>query len=306
MKNFKSIAIVSALALAVTGCASTKSMDKHTVAPMDTDTKISMQYQNKDVKFPEIKKAKFSTQNYKGSWPNWDNVAQVEHGMAKDQLYDLLGRPHFSEGLWGVKEWNYVFNYRDAEQAHKVCQFQVKFDKKMNVDAFFWSDLSCEKQMQPKATPVQQTIVQNIIQQSAPPVEIKEQTKLVESLVLGTDALFAFDKFGVSDIKGEGKAKLDDLARKIQSYEKDGKVMAFIIGHTDRLGDESYNMNLSKKRADTIAGYLLSKGVKPVSLSSLGAGELMPVKECASGTREQLIDCLQPNRRVEVQLYSYQ
>lgn len=29
----------------------------------------------------------------------------VERGMNKDQLYNLLGRPHFSEGLYGVREW---------------------------------------------------------------------------------------------------------------------------------------------------------------------------------------------------------
>lgn len=44
-----------------------------------------------------------------GSWPNWDNVRMVERGMNKDQIYYLLGRPHFSEGLYGVREWDYAF-----------------------------------------------------------------------------------------------------------------------------------------------------------------------------------------------------
>lgn len=63
-------------------------------------------------------------------------------------------------------------------------------------------------------------------------------------------------------------------------------------------------MNLSKNRADSIAAYLLSNGIKPASLHTLGAGEYMPVKDCSiSGTKQQQIVCLQPNRRVEVQIY---
>ena len=33
-----------------------------------------------------------------GTWPNWDNVRQIEAGMNKDQIYELIGRPHFQEG----------------------------------------------------------------------------------------------------------------------------------------------------------------------------------------------------------------
>ncbi|VEI45321.1 lipoprotein [Actinobacillus equuli] len=34
--------------------------------------------------------------------------------MNKDQLYNLIGRPHFEEGLYGVREWDYAFNYRET------------------------------------------------------------------------------------------------------------------------------------------------------------------------------------------------
>lgn len=306
MKTFKLLAAVAAVSLAMTGCATTKSVvsDEVTTLPSYETGEVSEivagAMASGEVNFPEIDKSRFSTNNYKGSWPNWDNVAQVEHGMSKDQLYNLLGRPHFGEGLFNVKKWDYVFNYRDAGE-HKVCQMQIHFDKDMLVKGFYWKGQDCEKQASPKNTPVQQTIVNNIIQQMPAP----EVATLKETFELSADALFAFDKFGVNDIKAGGREKLDRLAAAIKAYENEGRVGAFVVGHTDRLGDDSYNFDLSKKRADTIVGYLLSRGVKPVSLSAFGAGEMMPVKECASGTRQQLIDCLQPNRRVEVQIYSY-
>ena len=44
-------------------------------------------------------------------------------GMNKDQLYNLIGRPHFSEGLYGVEEWDYAFNYRE-NGVHKNLSIQ--------------------------------------------------------------------------------------------------------------------------------------------------------------------------------------
>lgn len=93
--------------------------------------------------FPEIEDAGV---NYSGSqwgiWPNWDNVRKIEAGMNKDQLYYLIGRPHYSEGLIAVREWDYVFNYRQNGE-HKHCQFKVLFDTEMNAQSFFWKPLGC-------------------------------------------------------------------------------------------------------------------------------------------------------------------
>ncbi|MGR6981957.1 OmpA family protein [Testudinibacter sp. P27/CKL/0425] len=96
--------------------------------------------------FPEINDAGV---NYSGSqygiWPNWDNVRQIEAGMNKDQLYYLIGRPHNSEGLFAVREWDYVFNYRQNGE-HKICQFKVLFDTDMNAQSFFWKPAGCNNQ----------------------------------------------------------------------------------------------------------------------------------------------------------------
>lgn len=299
MKIFKTLALASVVAATMVGCASTSN-----TAPADvTNGKVffgsaeAVADSAHNVKFPAVDKADFSQNNYKGAWPNWSNIAQLEHGMSKDQLYDLIGRPHYKEGLFGVKEWNYVFNYRDADNNHQVCQMQVQFDKNMTVQAYYWQGADCEKQAAGPKTITQQTIVNNIIQQAPQGAELKE------TFELSADALFRFDKSSTADMLPAGRAKLDELADKLKAYGN-APISAIVIGHTDRFGDEEYNINLSKKRADTVVAYLLSKGVQPTVLSSIGAGELMPVKFCANGPKPQVVDCLQPNRRVEVKIYS--
>lgn len=289
MKNFNKVTLglmAAASLVVVTGCATT------------TGVSISSGDGEHQVNFPAIEKAVFSSNNYKGSWPNWSNVAQVEYGMSKDQLYDLLGYPHYREGLYGVKEWNYIFNFRDNQGEHQQCQYQIHFDKNMTTQALYWSSPNCEEQVKNAAKPAQH-IVNNIIQQMpAAPAAPKE------TISLSADALFAFDKFSLNDMNAKGRAELGSLVSKLKAYQAAGDVKIYIVGHTDRLGDESYNLNLSKNRADTVAAYLLSQGIKPASLNSLGAGEYMPVKDCSlNGTKQQQIECLTPNRRVEVQVY---
>ncbi|ANB91031.1 hypothetical protein MOVS_02430 [Moraxella ovis] len=283
MKSLNKIALAvgSFALLTLTGCATIGNQSPAT---------------EKEVTFPAIEKAVFSSNNYKGSWPNWSNVAQVEHGMTKDQLYALLSYPHYREGLYGAREWNYIFNYRTAENEHRQCQYQIHFDKNMTTQAMYWSSPECEKQVKNITKPTQQ-VINNIIQQMP-------EAKPVETLALSADALFAFDKFSLSDVNPQGRQELANLVQRLKHYEQTGKISVYIVGHTDRFGGEAYNMNLSKKRADSIAAYLLSSGIKPANLHTLGAGEHMPVKECSiSGTKQQQIDCLQPNRRVEVQIY---
>lgn len=306
MKNFKILAAVAAITAAMTGCTTIKQAaepinDQLSTLPAFEQKLDEIATDNGLVSFPAVEKAKFSTNNYKGSWVNWSNVAQIEHQMSKDQVRHLIGSPHYREGLFGVREWNYVFNYRDDQNEHQVCQFQIHFDDDMLVHAFYWSDEACEKYAAAKSAPATQTIINNITQQ----MPAANEAKLTESFVLSADALFAFDKFTINDMRVDGRVKLDSIAKQIKAAEGKGKITAFIIGHTDQLGDDAYNFDLSKKRADTVAAYLLSKGVKPTSLSTMGAGEYMPVKQCHSGTKAQLIDCLQPNRRVEVQIYQY-
>ena len=92
-------------------------------------SKVSKEGTTDNPVWPDAAKTTFrhdGTQH--GSWPNWDNVRQIEAGMNKDQIYELIGRPHFQEGLYGVREWDYLFNYRENGE-HKTCQFKIQIGR---------------------------------------------------------------------------------------------------------------------------------------------------------------------------------
>ena len=120
---------------------------------------------------------------------------------------------------------------------------------------------------------------------------------------LSADALFAFDRSGTSDMLPKGKAELDALARALRS--QDMRVQSLTItGHTDRLGGEAYNQALSQRRASTVAAYLKAQGVgAPMQVKALGERE--PVTSGCKGEARTaaLIACLQPDRRVSVDIH---
>ena len=75
-----------------------------------------------------------------------------------------------------------------------------------------------------------------------------------------------------------------------------------MTGHTDRLGSQAYNEKLSLARADAVRDYLISKGVPKDKIEAIGMGEKQPVVQCDQKNRKELIACLQPNRRVDVEV----
>ena len=76
-------------------------------------------------------------------------------------------------------------------------------------------------------------------------------------MTLAADVLFDFDK---SVLKTEGKAKLDDLATKVNAINLE---VVIAIGHTDSIGSDAYNQKLSVRRAESVKAYLVTKGVEP-------------------------------------------
>lgn len=78
-----------------------------------------------------------------GAWPTPDAFAQVRAGMSKDQLYALLGRPHFQEGLVGVREWDYLFHLPTADGGTRTCQYKVLFDKDVLAASFHRLPADC-------------------------------------------------------------------------------------------------------------------------------------------------------------------
>ena len=114
------------------------------------------------------------------------------------------------------------------------------------------------------------------------------------------DALFAFDK---SVIRPEGARDLEKFARDLRgtSYQH-----IHVYGYTDRIGSEAYNLALSQKRADAVKGYLVdTAGLDAGKVKAEGRGKSDPVTkpgECEGKRSPKVISCLQPDRRVELEV----
>ena len=221
----------------------------------------------------------------------------IKPGVSKDELYQLIGFPHFSEGNY-AREWDYIMKFYLPDETVKICQYKVIFDKQYKGQEFYWSPADCPPQ-KPVIAPPAPIILPPVIQRVEVPVEVPAPIK--ERINLGADALFEFDKSDAQNVLPQGQRELADLAQKIRQYQQLGETRVIITGHTDRKGDDSYNMNLSLKRAQTVRSYLISQGIDSNNIIATGAGETQPVQQCSTALpRLQEIACLQPNRRVTI------
>jgi outer membrane protein OmpA-like peptidoglycan-associated protein len=221
-----------------------------------------------------------------GTFPELEHLRELHAGLNKQQISQLIGWPHFEEGVWGVREWNYVFNFRDGDSDRvTVCQYKILFDKDKLARSFYWKPEDCARFVNPPPPP-------------APAPVSKAQP---QETTLATDALFAFDRYSLKDITDGGRAQLDTLAAHLLD-EKDRIAHISVAGYTDRLGSDEYNQVLSQRRAETVAKYLVAKGVPDDAISAEGHGKAEPVVQCADQARSKLIACLAPNRRVVVRV----
>ncbi|MBL79958.1 MAG: hypothetical protein CMH70_08025 [Nitrosomonadaceae bacterium] len=119
-----------------------------------------------------------------------------------------------------------------------------------------------------------------------------------KKITFSADALFDFDGF---ILRKEGKESLDNLMTKIDKLKYD---MIIAIGYTDRIGSENYNKKLSMKRAEVVRDYLVSShDIDPNNIFIDGKGEANPITgDKCTGKGKSLKDCLQPDRRVEIEI----
>jgi outer membrane protein OmpA-like peptidoglycan-associated protein len=130
-----------------------------------------------------------------------------------------------------------------------------------------------------------------------PPVAAPVVPSIPQKMTLQADATFKFDRGDLAGMLPGGKAKLDQLTRDLKQVDDVTGIR--IEGYTDRLGGDSYNRQLSSKRAETVKRYLQSGGVK-TPMTARGRGKEEPVVQCNNRNQQALIECLAPNRRVEL------
>jgi outer membrane protein OmpA-like peptidoglycan-associated protein len=116
-----------------------------------------------------------------------------------------------------------------------------------------------------------------------------KQTALGATLVL-QDVVF---ETGKADLKPGAAERLRPLA---QYLSANADVKVHIDGHTDAQGSDSYNQNLSERRAQAIRTALSSMGVDPSRVQAVGHGESAPLADNRTATGRQ------QNRRVEITL----
>ena len=218
-----------------------------------------------------------------GTFPLRAQLQSLRYGMNKQQIAALIGYPHFNEGVWNVREWNYVFNFRDeGSDSITVCQFKALFDEEKLARSFYWLPQPCSAYM-------------------AVPMSAAMEKAPEQQATLATDALFRFDRASIEDITGGGRDQLEQLARNLLARE--GHVRSIhILGYADRLGSDDYDFSLSGHRAYAVMSYLVSRGVPAGLMTAAGRGKADAIIQCPDAAHDTLIACLAPNRRVVVQV----
>ena len=132
----------------------------------------------------------------------------------------------------------------------------------------------------------------------AQPEPVGPDAPAFAKMTLSAEVLFGFDRDALKD---EGKKILDvEVVEKMKAHPEVELVL--ITGHTDRIGDDKYNQKLSERRANQVKKYIASQGIAESRLHAVGKGETQPVADCKGVRGKKLIECLQPNRRVVVEI----
>ncbi|WP_390344460.1 OmpA family protein [Variovorax boronicumulans] len=282
MNRTLSAVALAALLAALQGCASPgTAIDKDAQARAAAEKPAAPRPEE----FPALDSAKWK----QGAFPGTEKFQRVRPGMGKDQLRELLGWPHFSEGLWGVREWNYIFHfYTGKGSEHVSCQYMVRFNGSELMTGGWWKNPDCALLAQPPA---------------ATPIPASTKLAPPQKVTLNADGLFRFDGASLTDLQPAGRTRLEHLAVELRNNFRSLHYIV-VTGHTDRLGGDAYNEALSLERANTVRDLLVQQGLDRKLIRTAGMGKRQPVVSDCEGSRSTpaLLQCLQPNRRVELDI----
>lgn len=132
----------------------------------------------------------------------------------------------------------------------------------------------------------------------APPVQVVQQARTE----IGQEERTAYFGFNETTLTGDSQAKLNSLTEKLKSDKQVRQ--ARIVGYADRIGRPGYNEKLSEKRANVVSKYLVSHGfINTRVAETRWFGAEHPATSCSNSLkRPELIQCLQQDRRVEVEI----
>lgn len=111
-------------------------------------------------------------------------------------------------------------------------------------------------------------------------------------VTLDSGLLFDFNEYAIRE---ESKESLAKFAKTVNKYDDTNIILE---GHTDSIGEEDYNLELSKKRARAVGDYIINLDVGGERLSEIGYGEVQPIADNGTDEGQQL------NRRVEIAIFA--
>ena len=140
------------------------------------------------------------------------------------------------------------------------------------------------------------------------PISIQQiqykETKFVypQQVLLSSEILFDFNK---KTLTKQGVQNLEKLITQIKDYNRNIQFV-LVNAHSDKIGADKYNLNLSRQRAESVVNYLVAAGIDPAIIEAKAWGESAPLVNCDEQKNLRAkISCLAANRRatVEVKLH---
>jgi outer membrane protein OmpA-like peptidoglycan-associated protein len=125
-------------------------------------------------------------------------------------------------------------------------------------------------------------------------LEGAEVDRVGEGIAVKFDNSLMFD-FDSAQLRSSARGELSALASNLQEYPNTDLV---IVGHTDAVGSDEYNLALSQRRAEAARSHLVAEGVSPGRVTTVGKGEREPISSNDTDAGRQ------QNRRVEVAIYA--
>jgi len=117
-------------------------------------------------------------------------------------------------------------------------------------------------------------------------------TRIGDNITLNMPGNVTFDTDS-SALRPQFFGVLNSVGKVLTEYDK---TVVEVAGHTDSTGSDSYNMQLSQRRANTVGEYLYTQGIMDQRIISVGMGEHHPIADNSTPEGRQL------NRRVEITL----
>lgn len=204
---------------------------------------------------------------------------RIVPGMPSHEVEALMGQPDRRGHYDDMVHWDYNVNFPIAGQSSQlVCQYKVVVGPEGMVISTHWRRHVCE------------SLHQSLM--------VGSPKDAAQVMTLSADILFAF---GEATLTAEGEAKLREVAEALMSTYENPVIT--LVGHADRIGSRDYNLELSQRRAEAVRRSLARYGLPSASMVAEGRGDTEPVVACRTDDLGELKRCLQPNRRVSIEVF---